>query len=63
VVSKPRVLVPGGGKEAFASAADLSLKGFSVSLLELPEFAAGIQAVGDNAKRAVLTQLLAEPKR
>ncbi len=43
MVSKPRVLVLGGGNGAFASAADLNLKGFSVSLFELPEFAAGIQ--------------------
>lgn len=43
-MSKPRVLVLGGGNGAFASAADLSLKGFSVSLLEIPEFASGIQA-------------------
>jgi hypothetical protein len=33
-----------GGNGAFASAADLSLKWFNVSVLEIPEFAAGIQA-------------------
>ncbi len=43
-MGKPRALVLGGGNGAFASAADLSLKGFSVSLFELPEFASGISA-------------------
>jgi hypothetical protein len=38
------VLVLGGGNGAFASAADLSLKGSKASLLGIPEFAAGIQA-------------------
>lgn len=41
---KPRVAVLGGGNGAFATAADLKLKGFNVSLFELPEFAGGIQA-------------------
>lgn len=40
---KPRVTVLGGGNGAFATAADLKLKGFHVSLFELPEFAGGIQ--------------------
>ena len=42
---KPTVVVLGGGNGAFAHAADLSIKGFEVSICEVPE-------LGDNLSGA-----------
>ena len=36
------VAVLGGGNGAFATAADLALRGFTVNLLEVPQFAENI---------------------
>ena len=41
----PNITILGGGHAAFAHAADLSLKGFAVTLCELPELADTIAAV------------------
>ncbi|MBW2031780.1 MAG: NAD/NADP octopine/nopaline dehydrogenase family protein [Deltaproteobacteria bacterium] len=41
------VAVLGGGNGAFAVAADLTLKGFDVRLLEVPEYAKNLQSVRD----------------
>ncbi|MCP4168894.1 MAG: NAD(P)-binding domain-containing protein [Chloroflexi bacterium] len=43
--NRPNVAILGGGHAAFAHAADLSLRGFTVSLFELPEMAENLARV------------------
>jgi len=61
MTSPPVIAVLGGGHAAFAHAADLSLKGFTVRLFELPEMAASLEPVrqrgGIEAKPAPSTGL------
>ena len=42
-MDKDKVAVLGGGATGHAAAADLTIRGFTVNLYELPQFAAGIK--------------------
>lgn len=44
-----KVTVIGGGNGAFATAADLTIRGNQVTLFELPRFAAGLSEVIEKA--------------
>ena len=40
-----RISIIGAGKDSFAAAADLTLRGFEVTLVELPQYAENIRDV------------------
>lgn len=50
MVSKQSISVLGGGNTAFSAAADLTLKGFEVTLYELPEFDESLEPIRDDHK-------------